>query len=229
MDPVTSGAARPGEEPGAAAPSTSTAWSIPLPTGSNSVAEQKRPEPSGQELPDGGEEDLRWVTTLRSGGVNSCNQHYRFIQDRVLPTLTLPPGVSREELLADTASNVWLSLKSLRDDSKFFSFVATIARRVTWKRRREAARLIPLPEDESRLPVHEPVAEGNAERGETLDSLSRSLRRSDEQLFKLLYVLGASTSEVRTALKVSPEILRKRKHRLNLRLRDAAGDKQRSV
>ena len=71
------------------------------------------------------------------------------------------------------------------------------------------------------MPPEAPVAPENLERDELLEVLLGALRRGDEQLFRLLYVIGAQNTEVEDALRVSPEILRKRKHRLHLRLRQA--------
>jgi DNA-directed RNA polymerase specialized sigma24 family protein len=159
---------------------------------------------------------------LRDGNATACEELYSFIRDRIVPGLPLAPGVNSEEIVTDTASTVWLSLKSLRDDSKFFAFVSTIARRIASRRRRESARFMKLP-DEVDLPPKEPVAPENVEREELLGVLVGALRNGDQQLFRLLYVLGAHSGEVQEALKVSPQILRKRKHRLHLRLRHAVG------
>ena len=165
--------------------------------------------------------DKKWLCALRAGDATAFKLLYSFIDDRVVPRLPLPPGVNREEVVTDTASTVWLSIKSLRDDSKFFSFVRTIARRIASRRRRECARFVPLPE-EVLLPPEDPVALENVEREELLKILLGALRMGDRQLFRLLYVLGADSAEVEDTLDVSPEILRKRKHRLHLRLRHAA-------
>ena len=163
---------------------------------------------------------LEWLWSLRSGNATAFKELYTFIRDRIVPGLPLAPGVDSEDVVTDTASAVWLSLKSLRDESKFFSFVATIARRIASRRRRECARFVALPE-EAYLPPEAPVAPENLERDELLEVLLGALRRGDEQLFRLLYVIGAQNTEVEDALRVSPEILRKRKHRLHLRLRQA--------
>lgn len=166
-------------------------------------------------------EKLEWLPALRAGDASACEQLYSFIGDRVVPRLPLPPGVNREEVVTDTASTVWLSIKSLRDESKFFSFVATIARRIASRRRRECSRFAALPE-EVLLPPEDAVAPANVEREELLKLLLGALRGGDQQLFRLIYVVGADSAEVQDALDVSPEILRKRKHRLHLRLRHAA-------
>ena len=165
-----------------------------------------------------GTEKLDWLHALREGDASACEHLHSFVRDRVLPALPLPPGVNREDVLADTVSTVWLSIKSLREESKFFSFAATIARRIASRQRRECNRFAALPQ-EARLPIQEPVAPSSVERNEMLEILPAALQRSDQQLFKLLYIIGATSPEVQEALDISPEILRKRKHRLLLKLR----------
>jgi RNA polymerase sigma factor (sigma-70 family) len=164
---------------------------------------------------------LDWLQALREGRSSACEQLYAFLRERVMPVMRAPPGVDREDVLADTASAVWQSIRLLRDETKFLPFVTTIARRIASRRRRDCARFETLPR-ESMLPPDAPVAHANMESDEVLQILSSALRQSDQRLFRLLYVQGASSAEVQATLHISPETLRKRKHRLRLRLRQAA-------
>lgn len=124
----------------------------------------------------------------------------------------------QEEVLCDTVSYVWESLRRLREDRKLMPFARTIARRLARKWIRERRRFHPL--------QSEPIAEDDradrqVEARELHTTIVGAVERTNERLFRLLYVLGASSIEVQHELGVSGPGLRKRKHVLHKGIRRA--------
>jgi DNA-directed RNA polymerase specialized sigma24 family protein len=124
----------------------------------------------------------------------------------------------QEEVLCDTVSYVWQSLRRLREDRKLIPFALTIARRLArkWIRQRsrfERLRSEPAAEDD--------CADRQIEALELHQTIVRAVERSNERLFRLLYVLGADSLEVQNELGVTGPGLRKRKHVLHKTLRRA--------
>ncbi|MCZ6794006.1 MAG: sigma-70 family RNA polymerase sigma factor [Planctomycetota bacterium] len=171
--------------------------------------------PSDSSLPD-------CVRQARDGNAASWKRIEHAIRQTVLPRLQLPPHLDPDELLADTLSEVWRAIDTLRDDAKLLSFAATIARRLASRMKKQTDRHRSL-QREPTAPQREPGAQ-NVEGEEFLHSLTHSLREADRQLFRLLYVVGATSEEVQSSLGISGSLLHQRKHRLRRKLRDVTGE-----
>jgi RNA polymerase sigma factor (sigma-70 family) len=158
-----------------------------------------------------------WVAQVRAGDPIAYAKLYSCVRERIVSRLSLPPHVDPEEVVLDTVSILWKALKRLRDDQKLLSFATTVARRVASKKHRAQRKMFSLQKDPG--VIRQDLTSQNLEREELLGTLSSSLKAADRQLFRLLYVSGASSPELQAELGISAEVLRKRKFRLNARLR----------
>jgi len=141
------------------------------------------------------------------------------VRELIGSRLQLPRHIDPDELATDTVSELWQALRKLRDDAKFLSFALTVARRQACRMKREQERHLPLASDPAVHRADVNVGSKNLEGEEFLHSMCASLTGSDKQLFRLLYVVGATSSEVQSSLGISGGRLRRRKHRLHQKLR----------
>lgn len=158
------------------------------------------------------------VRQARAGDASSWKRIESEIRRTVFARLQLPVQLDPEEVLNDTLSELWRAFHTLRDDDKLLSFATTVARRVAARMKRQRSPLLPL-RSEPEVRGSE-LAQRNVEGEELLRSISHSLKEADRQLFRLLYVVGATSKEVQSDLGISPTLLRQRKHRLHKRLRE---------
>jgi RNA polymerase sigma factor (sigma-70 family) len=143
------------------------------------------------------------------------------VRDLIGTRMWLPRHIDPDELATDTVSELWQALRKLRDDAKFLSFALTVARRRAGRMKREQGRHLPLTTDPEVHRADLNVGSTNLEGEEFLHSMCASLKSSDKQLFRLLYVVGATSSEVQSSLGISGDRLRRRKHSLHQKLRQA--------
>ena len=161
------------------------------------------------------------VALAREGDQRAWNEIDSEIRRSVVARLPLPRHVDRDEVSADTVSEVWKALRNLRDDQKLLAFAATVARRVAAKKMREGSNYLPLIE-EACLGETSDVAEtvqSRLDHESLVGRLSSSLKAADRKLFRMLYVAGKSTEEVQSELGIPGSIVRQRKHRLHQRLK----------
>jgi DNA-directed RNA polymerase specialized sigma24 family protein len=124
----------------------------------------------------------------------------------------------REELACDTVSTVWESLARLRRDEALVQFALTVARRLSRQAESTKTRLLPLsmePPDRS-VPIGRRL-----EVAELSKVIHAAVRDADRELFRLLYVVDADRDTIARRLGVSGAVLRKRRHRLHRKLRQA--------
>ena len=144
------------------------------------------------------------------------------VHELIRSRLRLPRHIDPDELATNTVSELWQALKKLRDDAKFLSFALTVARRQVFRMKRDQERHLPLTSDPAVHGADLDVGSKNLEGEELLHSICSPLKDSDKQLFRLLYVVGATSSEVQSSLGISGGRLRRRKHRLHQKLRQAS-------
>ena len=163
--------------------------------------------------------DVSCVERAKQGDSDAWNRIEAKVRQQVVHRLRLPPTVDPEEVASDTVTELWQGLHNLRDAGKLLNFATTVARRIALRIKKEQGRHLPLLTEP---PAHsrENVA-SKVEGDELLHSLSSSLKGADEQLFKLLYVVGATSTEVQSGLGITGRVLRQRKHRLHQKLRQA--------
>jgi len=164
------------------------------------------------------EEVAQWVRAARSGDTEAVGRLYLVLRRDLLPRLKkqLPPQLDPEDILTDTLVVVWLGLKRLRDPERFLAYAWHTARHLAGKAWRDHLRFVPIV---SSLDLARPdPAASNSETEERLIALLDAMSVSDRELFQLLYVSGATSHEVESALGVSHSNALVIKHRLRLRI-----------
>jgi RNA polymerase sigma factor (sigma-70 family) len=158
-----------------------------------------------------------WLEQARAGEPAAWDLLYSAVRRQVIPGLSIPSQVDADELASETVTAVWRGIGRLRDARTILGFARTIALRILIQKRRESARYVPLSMDPAT--GRDDLPRQNLEGEELLGALAQSLDAADQKLFRLFYVLGKSNQEVQTNLGISGPMLRKKKHRLNKKLR----------
>lgn len=160
-----------------------------------------------------------WLDRARAEDPEALHWLYSVVRREVVTKVSFPPQVDPEELTSETVTALWTGIHRLRDPAKILRFARTVAKRIVSRKARELARFVPLNTEPATSSVDVPGR--NIEGEELLGALSATLSAADQKLFRLLYVLGASNPEVQSDLGLSAPLLRKRKYRLNQKLRKA--------
>lgn len=124
----------------------------------------------------------------------------------------------RGELACDTVSTVWESLASLRRDEAVVRFALTVAQRLSRQAEKARERVVSL--DWEPTGQSEPPAR-RTEVAELSRVIYAAVEGVDLELFRLLYVVDADRDTIERKLGVSGSGLRKRRHRLHRKLREA--------
>ena len=144
---------------------------------------------------------------------------YALVRSRLVSRIHSRLGIDAEEIICDSVSEVWQSLRRLRDDQCFLAYLSTIVRRTA--ARQATKRFTALSQSFTKNVAAPDPSRNNIEADELLGGLCQRLKKSDLKLFYLLYVTGASSGEIEGRLGIAPEVLWKRKHCLRLKLRRA--------
>ena len=174
-----------------------------------------------------GRDDLS-LLRLKAGDESAWRVLYALVEGLV-KHLAVPPGVNRDDLVADTVSVVFERIETVRDESCLASFCRRIADRVAWRLQQSSRRTRDLDPD-ARI-GQDPW--GQMERDDILQRVIERLPSNDWELLRATRFQRGQRKDIAKALDISPAELSRRVYamrRLLERLfRDAGLDVDLSV
>ena len=162
-----------------------------------------------------------YVLCARRGDSAAIAGLYLYLRQHLLPRLgayrqrTLDP----EDLLTEVMLRRWRNLDRLRQPGKLLAYARQIARTIAYDSlRRQQRDVEALARYRQRLMTPH-VASASLEADELLQLLIAALNPQEAELFRQLYVVGASDREIQATMCISYNLLRLRRHRLHRKLR----------
>jgi len=169
---------------------------------------------------------------LRAGDASAWNEFARSTVIRLVPRSRPGSGVSREDVLIDTLSEIWESIQRLDSPEKLSRFARTIARRVAARHaalvRAQHELLLAAVASQPSRAIDIDDGDASSVDGIAGDELAArclaALEESDRCLFRMLYVAMLADDEICRRLAIAAGTLRMRKCRLRRRLRQQIGE-----
>jgi RNA polymerase sigma factor (sigma-70 family) len=147
---------------------------------------------------------------------------YGHLRDRLLPQIRRFAANSisdPEEVLNDTFVVLWKNLPRLRIEIGLIAYGRTVAHRLVAKEWRRWCRTCPWHGQTRLVPALE---DRNIELDRFLRAVESPLKVKERRLWTMLFVEGIDKHEIQKRLKVTPEVLSKRKSRLLSKVRRIA-------
>ena len=161
---------------------------------------------------------LECIRRMRDADEKAMGEIYEHLRENLLRPIKrrCPTGVDPEDILSETFVRLCHGLHRLQDVTRFNGYALHLSRNVIAEEKRFRAHHVPMdleaiPDDPDPQRIEREVMER---------AILSVLKGRHLSLFRSLYIEGATPSEIRSRLHLTPAAYRKRKSRMFARIRE---------